>query len=573
MMTSDAFRKVPIQQANKPYRGTPMSQTQAPHGGFTIKQRLMASTFAIIVAFIALSFFMIHTLKTSTENVDALYNRDFLATEAVNNIDGALTRVDINILRMIAIGNPEQTAGWKNENEAAFAKLDELTVLLGKDTAETLDVTLTQQLQRDYTKLRDGMRHQTSVIQTGDIAAATNINRTEVKPFAEQVFKTLQTLREQGKQKAGERFEAQEASATRTNNLSITATLLIAVLGVVVTLLTIRSILAAIGGEPGTVATITRTIARGDLSSTIKVNANDNTSVAAAVVAMQTQLRDTLQQISNSATQLAAAAEEMTAITEDGVQGIQRQNNEIDQAATAVNEMTSAVEEVARNAEHTARSSSNATSAAQAGLGLVKKTVSAINTMSTDVQKTAVLIGELADQSRDIGKVLDVIRGLAEQTNLLALNAAIEAARAGEAGRGFAVVADEVRALAHRTQQSTSEIERLVSNIQNGTDRAVSSMRGNTELASDTLSIAEGANDSLSVISTAVSEINDLNLVIASAAQQQAHVAREVDRNLVNIRDLSAQSSSGAQQTSSASRELSTLALDLNNIVGRFRLS
>lgn len=550
-----------------------MSQTQAPHGGFTIKQRLMASTFAIIVAFIALSFFMIHTLKTSTENVDALYNRDFLATEAVNNIDGALTRVDINILRMIAIGNPEQTAGWKNENEAAFAKLDELTVLLGKDTAETLDVTLTQQLQRDYTKLRDGMRHQTSVIQTGDIAAATNINRTEVKPFAEQVFKTLQTLREQGKQKAGERFEAQEASATRTNNLSITATLLIAVLGVVVTLLTIRSILAAIGGEPDTVATITRTIARGDLSSTIKVNTNDNTSVAAAVVAMQTQLRDTLQQISNSATQLAAAAEEMTAITEDGVQGIQRQNNEIDQAATAVNEMTSAVEEVARNAEHTARSSSNATSAAQAGLGLVKKTVSAINTMSTDVQKTAVLIGELADQSRDIGKVLDVIRGLAEQTNLLALNAAIEAARAGEAGRGFAVVADEVRALAHRTQQSTSEIERLVSNIQNGTDRAVSSMRGNTELASDTLSIAEGANDSLSVISTAVSEINDLNLVIASAAQQQAHVAREVDRNLVNIRDLSAQSSSGAQQTSSASRELLTLALDLNNIVGRFRLS
>ncbi|EFW77338.1 methyl-accepting chemotaxis protein [Pseudomonas savastanoi] len=550
-----------------------MSQTQAAYVGLTVKKRLMTSTFAIIVAFIALAVFMIHTLKTSTENVDALYNRDFLATEAVNSIDGALTRVDINILRMIAIGNPEQTAGWKNENEAAFARLDELTVQLGKNTAETLDVTLTQQLQRDYTKLRDGMRHQTTVIQTGDIAAASNINRTEVKPFAEQVFKTLQTLREQGKQRAGERFEAQEGSADQANNLAIGATLVIAILGVIVTLLTIRSILAAIGGEPATVATITRTIATGDLSSTIKVNANDNTSVAAAVVAMQTQLRNTLQQISNSATQLAAAAEEMTAITEDGVQGIQRQNNEIDQAATAVNEMTSAVEEVARNAEHTARSSSNATSAAQAGLGLVKKTVSAINTMSTDVQKTATLIGELAGQSRDIGKVLDVIRGLAEQTNLLALNAAIEAARAGEAGRGFAVVADEVRALAHRTQQSTGEIERLVTNIQSGTERAVGSMRGNTELASETLGIAEGANDSLTVISAAVSEINDLNLVIASAAQQQANVAREVDRNLVNIRDLSAQSSLGAQQTSSASRELSTLALDLNNIVGRFRLS
>ncbi|KPB44528.1 hypothetical protein ALP12_200362 [Pseudomonas savastanoi pv. phaseolicola] len=550
-----------------------MSQIQAADPGFTIKQRLMTSTFAIIVAFVALSVFMIHILKTSTENVDALYNRDFLATEAVNSIDGALTRVDINILRMIAIGNPEQTAGWKNENEAAFAKLDELTVQLGKNTAETLDVTLTQQLQRDYTKLRDGMRHQTSVIQTGDIAAATNINRTEVKPFAEQVFKTLQTLREQGKERAGERFQAQEESSNEASDVAISATLVIAILGVMVTLLTIRSILAAIGGEPSTVAAITRTIAKGDLSSTIKVNADDNTSVAAAVVAMQIQLRDTLQQISNSATQLAAAAEEMTAITEEGVQGIHRQNNEIDQAATAVNEMTSAVEEVARNAEHTARSSNDATSATQAGLGLVKKTVSAINTMSTDVQKTATLIGELAGQSRDIGKVLDVIRGLAEQTNLLALNAAIEAARAGEAGRGFAVVADEVRALAHRTQQSTSEIERLVTDIQTGTERAVGSMRGNTELASETLGIAEGANESLTVISAAVSEINDLNLVIASAAQQQAHVAREVDRNLMNIRDLSAQSSSGAQQTSNASRELSTLALDLNNIVGRFRLS
>ncbi|GFM86151.1 chemotaxis protein [Pseudomonas cichorii] len=545
----------------------------ATRTGLTVKQRLMFSTFAIIVAFFVLSVFMIQTLKTSTENVDALYNRDFLATETVNNIDGTLTRVDINILRMIAIGNPEQTAVWKTENENAFTQLDKLTSQLSQETTGTLDAQLTQQLQRDYAKLRDGMRHQTSVIQTGDIAGATNINRTEVKPFAEQVFKTLQTLREQGKQQAGKRFEAQEASASKANSLAIGATLVIALLGVIATLLTTRSILGAIGGEPDMVAGITRTIAKGDLSSTINVASNDKSSVVAAVGAMQAQLRETLQQISSSANQLASAAEEMTAITEDGVKGLHKQNNEIDQAATAVNQMTSAVEEVARNAENTARSSSSATGAAQDGLGLVKKTVSAIDTMSNDVQKTASLIGELADQSRDIGKVLDVIRGLAEQTNLLALNAAIEAARAGEAGRGFAVVADEVRALAHRTQQSTSEIERLVTNIQSGTERAVGSMRGNTELASETLGIAEGANEALSKINAAVSEINDLNLVIASAAQEQAHVAREVDRNLVNIRDLSAQSSSGAQQTSTASRELSRLAVDLSGIVGRFRLS
>ncbi len=171
-----------------------------------------------------------------------------MATEAVNSIDGALTRADINILRMIAIGNPEQTLGWKSENEAAFVKLDDLTTELSKNTSETLDVRLTEQLQRDYARLRDGMRHQTNVIQTGDLKAAADINRTEVKPFAEQVFKTLQTLREQGKQNAGKRFEDQKASATSATDLAIGATLVIAAIGIAITMLTIRSILAAIGG-------------------------------------------------------------------------------------------------------------------------------------------------------------------------------------------------------------------------------------------------------------------------------------------------------------------------------------
>ncbi len=182
----------------------------------------------------------------------------------------------------------------------------------------------------------------------------------------------------------------------------------------------------------------------------------------------------------------------------------------------------------------------------------------------------AELIGNLAEESRDIGKVLDVIRGLADQTNLLALNAAIEAARAGEAGRGFAVVADEVRALAHRTQQSTSEIERMIGSIQGGTEQAVNSMRTSTERAESTLNIARGAGLALDTITAAVAEINERNLVIASAAEEQAQVAREVDRNLVNINDLSVQSATGAHQTSAASAELSRLAVDLNGLVARF---
>ncbi|SEJ88315.1 methyl-accepting chemotaxis protein [Pseudomonas sp. NFR16] len=314
-------------------------------------------------------------------------------------------------------------------------------------------------------------------------------------------------------------------------------------------------------------------IAEGDLTRTIEVDGTDEAGrLLAAMLKMQSKLRDTLQRISGSATQLASAAEELNAVTDESARGLSQQNNEIEQAATAVNEMTSAVEEVARNAVSTSEASKNATTSASDGRDLVQETVSAIERMSGDVQGTATLIGNLAEESRDIGKVLDVIRGLADQTNLLALNAAIEAARAGEAGRGFAVVADEVRALAHRTQQSTSEIERMIGSIQGGTEQAVNSMRSSTERAESTLSIAKGAGLALDTINSAVVEINERNLVIASAAEEQAQVAREVDRNLVNIRDLSTQSATGANQTSAASNELSRLAVDLNGMVARFRL-
>ncbi|MEE5105032.1 methyl-accepting chemotaxis protein [Pseudomonas alliivorans] len=315
------------------------------------------------------------------------------------------------------------------------------------------------------------------------------------------------------------------------------------------------------------------TIAQGNLTQPIKVDGTDEAGrLLQAMKTMQDKLRDTLQRISGSATQLASAAEELNAVTDESARGLVQQNNEIEQAATAVNEMTSAVEEVARNATSTSEASRNATASAGDGRDLVLETVGAIERMSGDVKETAELISNLANESRDIGKVLDVIRGLADQTNLLALNAAIEAARAGEAGRGFAVVADEVRALAHRTQQSTSEIERMIGSIQGGTEQAVTSMRNSTERAESTLSIAKGAGMALDTINTAVEEINERNLVIASAAEEQAQVAREVDRNLVNIRDLSAQSTTGANQTSAASTELSRLAVDLNSMVGRFSL-
>jgi methyl-accepting chemotaxis protein len=312
-------------------------------------------------------------------------------------------------------------------------------------------------------------------------------------------------------------------------------------------------------------------IAGGNLTKPILVDGKDEPArLLEALVGMQQSLRKTIEQISGSATQLASAAEELNVVTEEASRGLQQQNNEIEQAATAVNEMTAAVEEVARNAVSTSEASQQSNHTAKEGRDRVVETVSAIQAMTQDVQTTSQLVEGLATQGRDIGKVLDVIRSIAEQTNLLALNAAIEAARAGEAGRGFAVVADEVRALAHRTAQSTSEIEQMVAGIQNGTGQAVQSMQLNTQRTQTTLDLARAAGIALEQITGAISQINERNLVIASASEEQAQVSREVDRNLVNIRDLATQSAAGAHQTSAASHELSRLAVDLNGMVARF---
>ena len=313
------------------------------------------------------------------------------------------------------------------------------------------------------------------------------------------------------------------------------------------------------------------TIAGGNLSKVIEVDGNDEPArLLGALSAMQTNLRKTIEQIAGSATQLGAATEELSTVTQEASRGLQQQNNEIEQAATAVNEMTAAVEEVARNAVSTSEASNQSTQAAREGRNRVVETVDAIQTMTHDVQNTALMIEGLAAQGRDIGKVLDVIRAIAEQTNLLALNAAIEAARAGEAGRGFAVVADEVRALAHRTAQSTQEIEKMVAGIQNGTGEAVSSMQQSNQRTQSTLEMARAAGIALEQITQSIQRINERNLVIASASEEQAQVSREVDRNLVNIRDLATQSAAGANQTSAATHELSRLAVDLNAMVARF---
>lgn len=318
---------------------------------------------------------------------------------------------------------------------------------------------------------------------------------------------------------------------------------------------------------------LAESVAGGNLSHVLTVSGRDEPALLLrALLRMQMILRQTLQSIVASADQLAAAAHQLQAVTQSASHGLREQNGEIEQAAAAVNEMTVAVDHVARNAAHTADASRDADQVGRNGHAQVVETLDSIARLSGDVDESARHVDALAEQVGGISRVLDVIRTIAEQTNLLALNAAIEAARAGEAGRGFAVVADEVRALAHRTQQSTGEIEQMVASVRQVGGLAVGSMQSSSERARITLEFAQRSGRALERIASAIATISERNLVIASAAEQQALVAREVDRALVCIRDLSLRTATGAGQVDSAGSELARLAEQLNRLVAGFRI-
>ncbi|MGE8334047.1 methyl-accepting chemotaxis protein [Pseudomonas laurylsulfatiphila] len=401
----------------------------------------------------------------------------------------------------------------------------------------------------------------------GRVEEAAAILNGEMNPLADEITVTLRELVELNRHNANLATEAGRLVFSQSRVWVGVMIGVSALITIGLALLLTRSIVLPLSQS----LKVAEVVAGGDLTAAISISGKDEPArLLHALKSMQQSLRETIRRISDSSSQLASASEELSCVTEDATRGLHQQSLEIEQAATAVNQMTAAVEEVASNAAATSQASRESDRIAQHGREQVHQTVLSIESLAEDVTTNVAQVEDLAQKVYGITTVLDVIRAIAEQTNLLALNAAIEAARAGEAGRGFAVVADEVRALAHRTQQSTREIEQMITGIQQGTDLAVSSMQQSNTRARSTLEAAKAAGAALEDIASAFTVINERNIVIASASEEQAAVAREVDRNLMNIRDLAQQSSAGANQTSAASQELSRLAVDLNTLVARF---
>jgi methyl-accepting chemotaxis protein len=395
--------------------------------------------------------------------------------------------------------------------------------------------------------------------------------KSEVGPLLSRIDSNLQSLVDGLRRSTARTGEALVEQAASTKN--IVTTLLVA--GLIIGALLAITITAVIVTPLRDAAIALDDIAEGegDLTRRLEQHGNDEIAhMAGGFNRFIGKIRQIIQQVAEAVSQLNASTEEMGNATSQSTQTIMQQKEETAQIATAVSEMSASARDVARHAELTAEAASQADKDTSQSRQVVTQALEGIQALGSEIQQTADVIQRLGDDMQSIGEIINVIRGVTEQTNLLALNAAIEAARAGEQGRGFAVVADEVRTLADRANQSTNEISEKVGSLLQHAQSAVKRMQNNSDAAQSVVGLANNASESLEAVTQAVSRINDMTYQIASAAEQQSKVAEEVDTNIENISQMATSADEAARLVSNGSASLQQMAENLNGMVARFKV-
>ena len=360
--------------------------------------------------------------------------------------------------------------------------------------------------------------------------------------------------------------QAQQHQRFITLLIAIVAVLIVAVSLFIAFYISVRSAVQNI-------LVATKTVAEGDLRSQAEINTRDELGeMGTAVNSMIEQMHHLIEEVLNTSRQTTEQADQVEKIAVSSSEAVEKQSAETEQVATAINQMVASVQEVATHCQSAAQESDKVREETSRGQQVVAQTLSDINQLADDINSSTEVINQLATESDNISQVLVVIRGIAEQTNLLALNAAIEAARAGEQGRGFAVVADEVRSLAQRTQDSTAEIEAMIGRLQSGVGDAVGAMQASSDKAGKTVEESEQVREALNLIETSIHSVADISLQIAAAAEQQTAVAEEIDRNIVSISQVGRETAEGARETAMSSQQVSHQAQTLSELVKRFKV-